>query len=331
MIPREILKKIRQIEIRTNRVVTGVISGLLLFLCSCATTPEPSAITPASELPADVVMNKEAGRGGWLFVTVRLESGEELQFLVDTGAFITVFGKSLEPKLGKRLVLFKSESVLGKQESGIYAAPKLYLGSTPLMMTGTNILTCDLKQISSSSGHPVMGILGMDILEHYCIQLDFKAGKMRFLDSNHLRVAELGKAFPLIFSSEAQSRRGWVNPFIHHGSLVGGKAILLLVDTGFNQDGKMKPQLFRRQVRQQSGNTPAQETASMPRSVWDGETYTNLTIRAWPVHDRGPNLIGLRFLARHLVTLDLPNRMMYLKQTSVGPLVDEVEEEHSAP
>jgi hypothetical protein len=33
-----------------------------------------------------------------------------------------------------------------------------------------------------------------------------------------------------------------------------------------------------------------------------------------------PNLIGLGFLARHLVTFDFPNRTLYLKQTSVGPL-----------
>jgi hypothetical protein len=29
----------------------------------------------------------------------------------------------------------------------------------------------------------------------------------------------------------------------------------------------------------------------------------------------------LRFLARHLVTLDFPNGVMYLKKTSSGPLV----------
>jgi hypothetical protein len=310
----------------------GTLWGLLL-LCSCATTPQPSAIVPASDLPADVMMNKEAGRGGWLFATVRLESGEELPFLVDTGALITLFDKSLEPKLGKRLGSFQNESVLGKQETGIYAAPKLYLGNTPLMMTGTNIFTCDLKQISSALGHPVMGILGVEVLEHYCIQLDFKAGKMRFLDPNHLNVAELGRAFPVIFSSEGQSHWDRVNPFIHHSSLIGVNDTLLLIDTGFSGDSTMKPELFRRQVQQQSGDTPAEKTALFRECVWDGRTYTNLKIEAWPVrsHSQKPNLLGLRFLARHLVTLDFPGRTMYLKQTSIGPLVDEVEERYSAP
>ena len=48
-------------------------------------------------------MNKDAGRGGHLVVTLRLQSGEELPFLVDTGSPMTVLDKSLEPQLGKCL------------------------------------------------------------------------------------------------------------------------------------------------------------------------------------------------------------------------------------
>jgi hypothetical protein len=36
-----------------------------------------------------------------------------------------------------------------------------------------------------------------------------------------------------------------------------------------------------------------------------------------------PRLIGLQFLGRHLVTFNFPKRMMYLKRTSVGALLDE--------
>ena len=44
--------------------------------------------------------------------------------------------------------------------------------------------------------------------------------------------------------------------------------------------------------------------------VWDGHTYTNLVI------GRGMNLVGLRFLARHLVTFDFPNKILYLNETN---------------
>ena len=299
------------------------ISLCFLLLCSCATTPEPSAIISASELPADVTINKDAGRGNLLFVTLRLENGEELPFVVDTGMPITVFDKSLEPKLGKRLGPHTILMLGRENESSVYVAPKLYLGSTPLMMTGPLILTCDLKQISSHSGRSVMGILGMDVLEHYCIQLDFEAWKMRFLDPDDVNATKLGKAFPLTFSSEGESNMKAIRPFIHHDSLIGGKGTQLLIDTGGLVDGVMKPRLPPQEIRKQRGDVTTGGTAHFPECVWEGETYTNITINTWPIHAQDPNTLGLRFLARHLVTLDFPKRTMYLKRTSIGPLVDE--------
>ena len=196
----------------------------------------------------------------------------------------------------------------GKEEENIYAAPKLYLGDIPLV-TGSHIGTWDGS----------VGVLGMDCLRHYCVQLDFQAGKMRFLDSEHVNVAELGKAFPLTGSRRA---------YIHHCGLFEKKNSELLIDTGYPFDGMVNSRLFQWAIREQKtqpipllkdgvvqGTVP--ELASLPRCVWDGETYTNLVIEAGR-----PNLIGLGFLARHLVTLDFPNQTMYLKQTSVGPLVN---------
>jgi len=44
-----------------------------------------------------------------------------------------------------------------------------------------------------------------------------------------------------------------------------------------------------------------------------------------------PRLLGLQFLARHLITLNFPKRIMYLKRTSVGPLIDEGSSTSAAP
>ena len=51
-----------------------------------------------------------------------------------------------------------------------------------------------------------MGILGIDVLEHYCIQLDFAAGKMRFLDDQHADKSAWGKAFPIVPLNEQDPR-----------------------------------------------------------------------------------------------------------------------------
>jgi len=293
MIPREILKKIRQIEIRSNRLVIAMLCALLL-VCSCATNPRPVAVVPAKELPADVTLNKEAGHGGLLYVTLRLADGEELPFLVDTGATGTLLDKSVEPKLGKRLGTGTSAGWGSKEKANSYAAPRFYLGNT-LLVTGGRIWVSEGSNHAGNQPHPA-GTLGMDCLQHYCIQLDFEAGKMRFLDPDRINPIELGKAFPLTFSHNL--------PFIHHPGLLGGPDTNLLIDLGCRTDG----------LEENSGIKGLAQM--LPDCVWDGEIYTNLAVAAV----EHANVIGLNFLARHLVTLDFPGRTMYLKQTSVGPL-----------
>jgi hypothetical protein len=307
-----------------------LLAGVLLW-CSCATTPQPSAVTGLPPLPADVAMNKDAGRGGLLVITLRRESGAELPVIVDTGAPLTLLDKSLEPQLGNCRGTTTLWNFGTEYEARIYAAPPLYVGKTRLI-TDSNALTSDLiAKMSSRMDRPVLGILGMDCLRHYCIQLDFQAGKMRFLDPNHLKTTRLGPALPLTFSSVGQDYPQGFRLFIHHASLVGGQDTDLLIDTGSDCDAHLKPELFRQEIREQRLRVPADTTqdqepndVELPRCVWHGATYTDLWVRSGKDAARdggGENALGLRFLARHLVTFDFPHRTLYLKQTSRGPLI----------
>jgi hypothetical protein len=281
--------------------------------------------------PTDVTMNKDAGRGNWLIVKLRSESGEELPFMVDTGCPRTILDKSLETQLGKQLGSMTIWTFGGKQETFIYAVPKLYWGSTQVM-TGSNILVCDLKNMTAHAGEPIMGILGMDCLKNYCIQLDFEAGKMSFLDPNCAKAAELGKAFPLEFSEDGEGADTGVQPFIQRAGLLGGTCTNSIIDTGSNIDGDAERSMIKRHASGSYSGGFVQHVkhflaiegvvnraVELPACVWEGNTYTNLIIGKAP--SDSPSWIGLRFLARHLVTFDFPNGMMYLKQTSIGPIL----------
>lgn len=300
----------RQKNLRPTSVVAAV---CLMFLCSCA-TENPARL----RLPADVSMNKDAGRGGLVIVMLRLESGEKLPFVVDTGCPITVFDKALEPKLGKRLDTGTFWNFGVEQESGRFAAPKLLWGNT-LLMTGTNVVTIDRKQLSSNVDHPFMGILGMDVLEHYCIQLDFAAGKMRFLDDERANKKGWGKPFPLTDTVDGCFAVG--------ENLVGAKGSESLIDTGCDYDGWLTPKLFQQWTNQMQ-LTPDGEARS-PNGVLDGETYHELDLHGLDAklllsddsHIKF-NGIGLHVLSQNLVTLDFPRRTMYLKRTSDWPLID---------
>ena len=283
---------------------------LSLFLCSCV-TENPSR----SELPASVTMNQDAGRGDLLIVTLRLANGQELPFVVDTGSPVTLLDKSFEPQLGKRLdnTLFWNFGV--SQVAGVYAAPTLYMGKTPLL-TGTNIGTFDYRKLANPPKHPVEGILGMDTLKYYCIQLDFKKGKMRFLDHAPMDKINWGRPFPLTDIGDGCC--------IINENLTGTKDLGSLIDTGCDNDGWLTTLLFQEWTNQTIA--PIHGEVHSPKGTLGGETYRELDLRDLGVsmddpHTRG-NGIGLHVLSRDLVTFDFPDKTMYLKHISDWPSAD---------
>jgi hypothetical protein len=286
------------------KIIRAIIaSACLMFLCSCATQ---DSIRPP--LPVDALINKGAGDDDRLYLTLRLESGEKLLFGVDTGMPFTVLDKSLESKLGKRLGTSKGNySWYGKRTTGVYGAPKLYLGNTQLM-TSDRILTDDLSKTFPDTS--CMGILGMDCLRHYCIQLDFDAGKMRFLDPDHLKTNALGKAFPITISH---------GEVLTHENFLGLKNVRLIVDTGCSIDAALESKLVQQKLQEQKAEmtNETKTAAGVPvriayfdKVVLNDNVYRHFILSDCP----DDNLLGLRFLARHLVTLNFPKRIMYLRR-----------------
>lgn len=286
-------------------VSVGAFAVFILLSCSSTSPPWNNCAIAAAERPRDIALEKWVGRGMMLQTKIRLENGMEFSCALDTGSPTSALPAAAEPVLGERLGSgsFLTVGKPPRQRTHFYAAPGIYLGGT-LLETGNVIETWNRDE----------AILGMDCLSHYCIQLDFAAGKIRFLDPDRLDVAGLGKAFPLVPSPYAMIK--------HAGlfELCDGK---LLIDTGCFADGYLDPLLFRAAVLGQKAATPTKgrfdvktpELAELPKCVWDGKTYADVII------GKGPqNLIGMRFLARHLVTLNFPKGVMYLKQVTSAPL-----------
>lgn len=288
-----------------------------VFLCAllCLNAAAESNLGP---LPADVTLGPRAGRGGWIILNVRVENSAALPFVMDTGSPITLLDPSLKAMLGKCLVTTTGRSpAAGRQPSGIYAAPRLFLGGVQLK-TDSYVATYQM-------GHSIKGLLGMDCLRHYCIQLDCAERKLRFLAPDQVHPAELGKGFPLIFSSAGEhlpqffgaARQNQCVAMIHHSGLLGGTNINLLIDTGDNVDGgvekgTLKGHLTARMVHFFLKRMPV----PLAECTWDHDIYTNLQI----LPNAPVNRLGLRFLARHLVTFDFPGQAIYIKRISSGPL-----------
>jgi hypothetical protein len=299
------------------RIIPAIFASMsLMLLCSCATN---NSFYP--QLPTEVSVNKGAGLGDELFTTLRMEDGQELLFIVDTGAPRVLLDKSLEPKLGRPLGKKKLSSIYGKSFTTIYHAPKLYLGDTQLQ-TGNSVATSeDIQRISRGlcrafhTNRQVMGVLGMACPKHYCLQIDFTAHKMRFLDPGHSNKQDWGKTFPI--------RANIHGCFLVPENLVEVKGPGSMIDTGYTDDGWLAPDLFRQWTNHTK--PPVHGKARSPSGVFGGDDYPNLFLKGDGSEKRiglPKNGIGLGFLSRHLVTFDFPNRTMYLKRTSVGPFDD---------
>ena len=293
--------------------------ALLLASCLQLLLSSLTVNVLSSPLPADLAMNPGAGRGGLLFVTLRLDNGKKLPFVLDTGCPTTCLDQSLEPLLGKRLKSDVLWAFGDKSQINYYFAPKLFWGRTLLLKDGPMIVTHDCRQMSAAVGRPIMGVLGMDILQNYCIQLDFTARKIRFLDAQRANKRSWGKPFPLVNISDGC-------PAIND-NLTGANGIGSLVDTGCSYDGWLVPQFYQ-QWTDHSSPPPAGQ-ADSPNGVLDGQTYSALDLHGVDMKllSTGDshiqfNGLGLRFLSRHLVTLDFPEHTLYLKRTSADPLVN---------
>jgi hypothetical protein len=278
-------------------------AACLVSLCACSA---PDAVH--ARFPAEVALVKNAGRGDSLIANLQGENGEVVPIIFDTGAPCTlVLDTSLEPKLGRRLATRTVISAGGKGRGGLYKAPVLYAGSLELC-TGSTATTFDLSRFRID--HPALGLVGFDCLRHYCIQLDFAAGKIRFLDPEHPGGEELGKAFPLTRFKGCMAVRD---------TLVGRGGERSLVDTGCSFSGVLTPDLFRNWTNDwQNTSRVLAGDVRFPDGVFGGMSYTNLYLRG----DGKSNWMGLDFLARHLVTLNFPKQTMYLRQRSTASLAE---------
>ena len=306
----------------------SILSALaLLLLCSCAGSPAGHANDSARPpLPREVAFNDGVGRRDNLLVAVHLEDGQELLCSVDTGCPLTILNESVVGKLGNRIGTEKVNFAFREQqELPVYRSPKLYLGSTPLL-TGSRVLVGDLRR--QFGARPVAGILGMDCLRHYCLQLDFRDRKLRFLDPDHLNNADLGTAFPLVLAPypmrnikegavafvdapllQEPKVRFWIDTGMH------GDADLLLKSGRFQQTLRRRPPDAIGEYRVAGGTIQSASLVRFATLDLCGDTYTDVIVAEVPEEPWSfQGWIGLGFLEKTVVTLNFPRGTMHLKR-----------------
>lgn len=236
-------------------------------------------------------------------------SDRQYEFVLDTGSSLTILDASLREDSGAAASTAQLQTPSGVKTVQRCECPEATLG--PLKLRSENaIACCDLESLRRATGRPIMGVLGMDFLQSYVVQLDFDSGMIRFF-GNSRGSHEWGERLPLDLDHTGRPCTSVMLP--------SNRITPFLIDTGAT--GKtLEASLFDRLVEQHeivAGATTKASTLAGEIETSAGR-LSRLTLGSFKreqlVIDRDQSsLLGLDYLRRYQITFDFPRRAIYLR------------------
>lgn len=284
----------------------------------CRTLPDSNSMPAAPDgVIAEFAIN---GQDGPIFVPVVFK-GIERNFILDTGASHTVFDVAFRDDLGDPLQSKIGLTAGDPIQATLYHAPEAWVGPLNLKQAET-VLCYDHRMLSMIVGKRIDGILGMNFLKRYIVRIDFDNGKLILLDPKTLPSPSWGEVVEI--------HRHKMGVFLTQVRILDADTAMV-IDTGNDSVATLQRQLFDYVRKAQGGRTATSlgQTASgtvssqmirLQRLTVGSRGYSNVLV------DEGNfNMLGLEFLARHIVTLDFPRGRMYLKKGKHFDRVDEAD------
>jgi hypothetical protein len=238
-------------------------------------------------------------------------SGKGYLFVVDTGSTITMIDSSLLADTP-----FDNASMgtpAGKMPISKHRVPHASFGEQQLETSIRFVLGLDLAELRETSGHPIYGVIGMDILRQWVLQIDFDGGALEL--SQRAKDVEGSQAVRIEYGKDRLPRV--------RASIGGTEAIDFVIDTG--SVGYESGNLDSRFIGAQSKSAGLRKVGSNPATTAAGTRAYNLlqarSLRVGQIETLEPifaeskgNSLGLYWLSRFSVTLDFPNNTMYLRE-----------------
>ena len=129
----------------------------------------------------------------WIEVTVP-QSEKRLNFLLDTGASVSVLNLKTARRLGLRLGAPVKVTGVGTSLTGFWPA-RLSAKANQIELPG-KFLALDLSQLSGACSNAVDGLIGVDFFCDRVVQIDYRAQKLRVFDTPR-RIVQGAEAVPL--------------------------------------------------------------------------------------------------------------------------------------
>lgn len=279
------------------------------------TPPEPTLLTGVSGFP---VLDIPVGtKGRPILVPISVPPNGDVQFLLDTGAAVTVFDESLKPGNIRPIDRLTFTTSGGMLELDVYPCPVAKLGQVDLTIIPV-IAYEDLASMRAATGTEIRGILGMDFLEHFAMEIDFDLGRFQLWNT---APAEWARDEPLLLNRKYGVRYVEV-------LLPEHRSESFLVDTGANvstvreqvfdvleTEGQLTP--FGTGFASTAAGSIRQTKAILSQMKLAQWEHSHLRI------DRDlTNTIGLAYLSRYRLRIDLSRDRMYLQPSARFDLPD---------
>jgi hypothetical protein len=283
-----------------------ILCVLSLLSDSFASGQELTSSTHTSKVLAEFDVAKY---GDVLLLPVTL-GDHRLQFLVSTNSTHTIFDSRLRAVLDRPVDDAFANTSEGRRKIETFQAPEARVGTLPLELPG-QVLYYDLSFVRTTTGHSVDGVLGLDFLKQYTLQVDFDRGKLRFLSA---APPDLGLGRPLVYSRDANLPQVSVN-------VPGVGTELFTVNLGsmlrmglerrtFNdlcERGRIRI-VSEAKVKNEVGSVHTLRLALLPELTLGDARMKDLVVT-----DSAVNVLGLDFLRRFHLTLDFPSRRAYFQ------------------
>jgi hypothetical protein len=245
---------------------------------------------------------------GLIAIPVHIGAADH-SFVVDTGFTLSVFDASLQPELGPQVDVVKVHSPGGVVHIGRYSARGARIGSLPFAETA--VLCRDLTALREASGYSWRGIVGMDFLREWIVRIDFDESRLQFLAPDSPRTADWGEPMPIVYDE-----RGIPRLLADVGKVA---QIPFQIDTGDRYTGSLAKWLFSKLVSSGEARITGSDRSmtvagdcSQPAGRLSHLSLGSFHHANLRMSSAADNVLGLDFFRRYRVTIDFPNKKIYL-------------------
>ena len=266
-------------------------------------------------------------------VPVQINGQTSATFALDTGTNFSAVTDTLAAKLGLVPKPYFQDGqpyqVLGKPADAVTLHT---LQAGLFVFRQERVLVLPASGLSALLQQPIDGILGMDLLRHFAVEVDFPTRRITLLSPGGLspsarQDAGFGEAVAVPLTLQSRTRLYLASGQLRNGENTGQEN--MLVDTGSGAtaiSSTLAGQLAL--VPVQSGGSTAMlsgtfpiDTARVPALDLGGLTVSNVPV-VYPTQSGekyGP-LLGVDVLSQYRVLLDFPDKTMYLQAAPPPPI-----------